>query len=264
MFTNCFQMNAHPFSENPPLDHLLKDQRFTQALAKLDYFTHEGSLALVTAATGLGKTSLLRLFARKLNPTQFMPVYIHMSNLKGTSLLKIILASLGEDVPARGKERLFLGIIERARLSEQTLLFLIDEAHLISPDGLTDLRLLVSSAFHDQPLLKIVLAGQDHLLQTIKRPQLLDLLHRICVKVHLRHLTDQETLLYIDFKLKAVNASKDVFDKDAKTLIHDYSGGAPRLINKLATNCLLLAASQGLQKITEDLVHQASADLKLP
>jgi general secretion pathway protein A len=58
MFTNDFQMNGHPFSENPPLDHLLKDQRFTQALAKLDYFTHEGSLALVTAATGLGKTSL--------------------------------------------------------------------------------------------------------------------------------------------------------------------------------------------------------------
>jgi hypothetical protein len=29
MFTNDFQMTGHPFSENPPLDHLLKDQRFT-------------------------------------------------------------------------------------------------------------------------------------------------------------------------------------------------------------------------------------------
>ena len=264
MFTNDFHMTGHPFSENPPLDHLLKDQRFTQALAKLDYFTHEGSLALVTAATGLGKTSLLRLFARKLNPTHFLPVYVHLSNLKGTSLLKVILSALGEEPPARGKERLFLGILERARLSEQTLLLLLDEAHLVSPEGLTDLRLLVSSAFDDEPALKIVLAGQDHLLQTIKRPQLLDLLHRISVRIHLRHLTDQETVLYIDFKLKAVNASKDVFDKDAKALIHDYSGGAPRLVNKLATNCLLLAASEGVQKITEDLVHQASAELKLP
>ena len=135
MFTNDFQMNAHPFSENPPLDHLLKDQRFAQALAKLDYFTQEGSLALVTAATGLGKTSLLRLFAKKLNPTQFLPVYIHMSNLKGTSLLKIILAAMGEDPPARGKERLFLGILERARLCEQTILFLIDELALSLSNG---------------------------------------------------------------------------------------------------------------------------------
>jgi general secretion pathway protein A len=264
MFTDHFHMNGHPFSENPPLDHLLKDQRFTHALAKLDYFTHEGSLALVTAATGLGKTSLLRLFARKLNPTQFLPVYVHLSNLKGTSLLKVLLSALGEQAPARGKERLFLGILERARLSEQTLLFLLDEAHLINSDSLTDLRLLVSSAFDDSPSLKIVLSGQDPLLHNIKRPQLLDLLHRISVKVHLRHLTDEETLLYIDFKLNAVNASKDLFDKDAKLLIHDYSGGAPRLINKLATHCLLLAASQDVQKITENLVHEASSELKLP
>lgn len=264
MFTNHFQMNAHPFSENPPLDHLLKDHRFIQALSKLDYFTQEGSLALLTAATGLGKTSLLRLFARKLNPTQFLPVYVHLSNLKGTSLLKVILSALGEQPPARGKERLFLGILERATLSEQTLILLLDEAHLIGPEGLTDLRLLVSPPFDDSPSLKILLAGQDLLLQTVKRPHLLDLLHRFSVTIHLRHLTSDETLLYIDFRLKAVNASKDLFDNDAKALIHDYSGGAPRLINKLATNCLLLAASQGLQKITEDLVHQASAELKLP
>ncbi len=264
MFTDHFQMHGHPFSENPPLDHLLKDQRFSQALAKLEYFIQEGSLALLTASTGLGKTSLLRLFAEKLNPTQFLPVYIHLSNLKSSSLLKVILSALGEHPPVRGKERLFLGILERARLTEQTILILLDEAHLIPPDGLTDLRLLVSSAFDDEPLIKIVLAGQDHLLQTIKRPRLLDLLHRISVRVHLRHLTEEESLLYIDFKLKSVDASCDLFEKDAKILIHDYSGGAPRLINKLATNCLLLAASQGVQRISEDLVHQASAELKLP
>ena len=264
MFTHHFHMNANPFSETPPIDHLLQDQRFSDALARLDYFTHDGALAHITAPTGLGKTSLLRIFAHKLNPTRFLPIYVHLTNLRASSFLKVMLSALGETPPVRGKERLFLRILDNARVSEQTLLFLLDEAHLIPPDGLTDLRLLISSAFDEAPHLKIVLAGQNLLLQSLKRPSHLDLLHRISVSCHLRHLTQDETLLYIDHRLLCLDASKDIFDKDAKALIHDYSGGVPRQINRIASSCLILAASNDLQKISEDLVHQAIVEFRLP
>ncbi len=264
MFTDHFGLIDNPFSENPPLPYLLVDQRFTDALAKLEYFTQDGSLALVTAATGLGKSSLLRIFLHRLNPTRFLPVYVHLTNMTPSSLLKVMVSSLGEQAPARGKERLFLQILDRARHSDKTLIFLLDESHLIPPDALTDLRLLVSSPMDDHPPIKIVLTGQDPLLQHLKSTSLLDLLHRISVRCHLRPLTQDETLLYIDFKLKQTGSSNDIFDSDAKTLIHDYSGGTPRLINRIASSCLILAASQDLQRISDDLVHQAMADFKLP
>jgi general secretion pathway protein A len=264
MFTDHFQMTAHPFPETPPIDQILTDQRFSDALARLQYFTQDGSLALITGPTGMGKSSVLRLFSHHLNPTRFLPIYVHLTNLRASSLLKVMLTCLGEVPPARGKERLFLSLLDRARHSEQTLIFLLDESHLIPPDGLTDLRLLVSSALDEVPPIKIVLSGQDLLLQNLKKTSHLDLLHRISVRCHLRHLTPDETLLYIDFKLQSVGAPKTLFDPDAKALIHDYSGGVPRLINRIATSCLILAASNDLQKISEDLVNQTIAEFKLP
>ena len=263
MFIEHFGLIDNPFSENPPLANILVDDRFSKALAQLEYFSQDGSLAMLTAPTGLGKSSLLRIFVHRLNPTRFLPVYVHLTHMRPSSLLKVMVSSLGEEAPARGKERLFLQIFDRARNSDKTLIFLLDESHLIPPEALTDLRLLVSSAMDDH-LIKIVLTGQDHLLLHLKRTALLDLLHRITVRCHLRPLSQDETLLYIDFKLKQAQAQANVFDLDAKALIHDYSGGTPRLINRIASACMIYAASLDLQRISEDLVHQAMTHFKLP
>jgi general secretion pathway protein A len=264
MFTDHFHLSALPFAENPPVDQLLADHRVAEALARLQFFSQDGQVALITGATGLGKTSIVRLFSSRLSPTKFIPVYVHITNLRASSLLKLLLVELGEDPPSRGKERLFLQILDRARHSEQTLLFLIDDAHLIPQDGLTDLRILVSSVMDDRPPIKILLSGQDSILQALRKPAHLDLLHRLSVRYHLRPLAQDETLCYIDARLKAVDAPKDLFHKEAKILLHDYSGGVIRLLNRLATHCLILTASLGLQAVSEDLVHQAIVDFKLP
>jgi general secretion pathway protein A len=264
MFTQHFQMNDHPFSEHVPVEHLLKDDRFTQALARLDYFLHDGLLALITGPTGVGKSSLLKLFIHSLNATRFNPVYVHLTNLRAFPLLKIMLSALGEDPPARGKDRLFLRILDHAQSLDPVTLFIIDEGQLLPPDALTDLRLLVSSGLDDAPKIKILLAGQDLLAKHLKRPSHLDLLHRISVRCTLRPLSRDQTCLYIDFRLKNVGANPSLFDSDAKGLIHDYSGGLPRLINSIATACLIHAASRNLQLVDQDLVNQTMVEFKLP
>ena len=264
MFTQHFQMSQRPFSENVPVDQILKDERFAQALARLDDFTQDGLIALVTGPTGVGKSSLLKLFLHSLNVTRFRPVYVHLSNLKAFPLLKVMLSALGEEPPARGKDRLFLRILDHAHSSEQTTLFLFDEGQLLSPDALTDLRLLVSSALDDAPKIKILLTGQNLLAKHLRRSTHLDLLQRVSVRCHLRPLSPDQTSLYIDFRLKNAGASPSLFDQPAKSLIHDYSGGIPRLINSIASASLINAASKHLQIISEDLVNETMVEFKLP
>ena len=73
--------------------------------------------------------------------------------------------------------------MDRARRVEGTLLLVFDEAHLLSGDALVDLRLLVSSAIEQGPPMKILLAGQDHLRQTLKRSEYTDIVNRIrCIR----------------------------------------------------------------------------------
>jgi general secretion pathway protein A len=264
MFTDHFHMTDQPFSEPAPTDHLLRDDRISQALARLDFFANFGTVSVLTGTTGVSKSSTLRLFIHGLNPSKFFPVYVHTTQVRAQSLLKIVLDALGQDPPKWGKDRLFIQIINHAKRSDQTTLLVFDEAHLIPQEGLTDLRLLVSSGLDETPKIKILLAGQDSLNQRLASPDLIDLAQRVCVRAHLKPFSIDQTRAYIDFRLKVVGAKPDLFDDDAKSLIHDCSGGFPRQINNYAIASLLLAASKGLQRVSETLVKDAIPETKRP
>jgi general secretion pathway protein A len=251
-------LGPQPFAEHIPVEQLLCDERMQEGLARLDYFAHHGRLALVTGHTGVGKSSLIRLFLTRLGRTAFAPIYIYLTPVGASGFLKLIVSQLGE-APRRGKERLFLQILERVDSSELTTILVVDEAQLLPPDALTDLRLLVSS--HDSQRLKILISGQESIRDQLRRTRHLDLVHRLSVHYRIRPLSKEQTVAYLDQRLKAAGAASCVFEPEAKSFIHDYSKGIPRQINNLATACLLGAASRGTQKITEALVHELSQEV---
>ncbi len=263
MFTTHFKMTRHPFCERTPVEGILKDERISQGLARLEYLASEGTIALLTGPTGVGKSSLLKLFLSSLSRNQFHPLYLHLTHLSSGAFLKLIVARLGE-VPRRGKETLFLQILEKAKAGELSTLLLVDEAHLLDPDALTDLRLLVSSALEEVPPFKIILAGQDSLRDQLKRSVHGDLVQRISVRYQLPPLTKDQTEAYIDFQMRQAGASQKIFEPEVKSLIHDYAGGIPRQINNLATACLIQAAARNTQKVQEPLFHETLVEFQLP
>lgn len=261
MFLAHFNMTQHPFAEHPPLDALLKDERFAQGLARLDYFVRDGLLAIVLGQTGLGKSSLLRLFIHGLPKNRCRPVYVHLTHLSARGLLRNIVSALGEE-PRGTKDRLLAQLQERLRKDDGPTLLLLDEAHLIDPGALTDLRLLLSSALDDAPQLKILLAGQEPLRAILSRTSHADLANRITVKVHLHPLTQEQTAAYLDHRIRQSGAPEKIIEPEAKSLIHDYAAGIPRQINNIATACIIHAAAQNAKKITEPLVNQAMSEFR--
>ena len=263
MFLDHFKMTAHPFAEHPDATPLFKDDRMTRGLARLEYFVQEGTIALLMGATGVGKSSLLRLFLDSLSRPRYQPVYLHLTPLASTGLLRLLVTALGEK-PRLGKDRLFLQILDQIQATEATTLLLLDEAHLLHTDALIDLRLLVSSGLQAPLPLKLLLCGQEPLQQLLHRGSLADLVQRLSVRDHLRPFSKDQTVAYLDFRLQQAGASEKLFDAEAKHLLHDYTGGIPRQINNLATACLLHAATRNIQKLTEPLVHETMAEFQLP
>jgi general secretion pathway protein A len=262
MFLTHFTAAAHPFAEKPPIKWLVKDPRVEQALARLKFFEQQGSLALILGQTGLGKSSLLRLFIHELPQNRYLPIYLHLTPVSANAFLRMIVTALGEK-PKMGKDRMLLQIIERIRQNEKCTLFIIDEAHLIDSDTLTDLRLLIS-CLDEEISLKIVLCGQDHLKDILKRSSHADLVHRINLRVSIHPLTKEQTGAYIDNRMSLAGAPVKTFDPDAKDLIHDYTGGVPRQINNVATACMINAAARNLKKINETLVNDTMGEFHLP
>lgn len=263
MFLNHFKMNGHPFQERPPIEWILNDPRISQALARLEYFSKQGALALVMGQTGVGKSTLLRLFIQNLSKNRYRPVYLHFTGVSSSALLRLVVTQLGE-APRRGKDTLFLQILERTRKGDLTTVLIIDEAHLIDPAALTDLRLLVSSAVDTDLPIKIVLSGQETLARILSRASLTDLVNRITVRCHLFALTKDQTSSYIDSRMRSAGSNEKIFEVEAKSLIHDYASGIPRPINNIATACLLNAATRNLKVINESLVTETMTEFQLP
>jgi general secretion pathway protein A len=177
-----------------------------------------------------------------------------------SGLLKLVLRQLGE-VPRLGKDKLFSQILDQARQAKGTLLLIFDEAHLLGHDALVDLRLLVSSAVEAGPPLKILLVGQEHLRQTLKRCEYADIVNRVSVRYQLRPLTKDQTRRYIDHQMSQHGGDVKTFDDGVKDLIYEFTAGNPRAINNAAIACLLHATSKRIVRIDEETFRQASSEL---
>ena len=164
MYQEHFKLKRQPFSEHAAVSALWIDQRMKEALTRLTFLVDHAALGLVTGPSGVGKSALLKCFLDKL-PQRCEAVYCHLTHLPSSGLLKVLVGQMGE-VPRRGKDRLFEQIYQAAKRVEGTLLLVIDEAHLLDGDALTDLRLLISSALDVAPL-KILLVGQH----ALRRPE---------------------------------------------------------------------------------------------
>jgi general secretion pathway protein A len=262
MFLNHFNLHSHPFAEKPPIKWLLRDEHTDQALARLQFFKEQGALAVIIGQTGLGKSSLLRLFIHELPQNRYQPLYLHLTPLNANAFLRLIVSKLGEH-PKLGKDRMLLQILERINQNDKCTLFIIDEAHLIDPKTLTDLRLLISSIDEHIPL-KILLCGQENLSRILKRSSHADLLQRITLQFTMRPMSKPQTPRYIDYRITCAGGKDKIFDSQAKELIHDYTGGVHRQINNVATACLINAAARELKTISEALVNETMTEFSLP
>ena len=262
MFLDHFSLLAHPFAENPPIDWLLRDEHTDRALAGLKFSQQQGAIALVVGQTGLGKSSLLRLFLHDLPHNRYHTLYLHLTALNANAFLRLLVTKLGEK-PQMGKDRMLMQILQRVEQNDKCTLFIVDEAHLLEPKTLVDLRVLISSI--DEALsLKILLCGQETLSQTLKRSSHADLRHRINLQFSLRPMERDRTTVYIDSRIKKAGGHEKIFEPVARDLIHDYTGGVPRQVNNVCTACLLNAAARNVKIITEALVNETMAEFHLP
>jgi len=262
MYLEHFQLRSQPFREHAAASGLWQDQRMKEGLARLDFLIAMGELGMLTGPSGVGKSALIKRFLDDLTQRQCEIVYCHLTHLPSNGLMKLIVTQLGE-LPRRGKDRVYEQILERAHRAEGTLLLIFDEAHLLTSESLTDLRLLISSALDVSPPLKILLAGQDSLRGTMKRAQHADLLNRVSMRYQLRPLNKQQTTQYVDFQISQAGGDVKIFGEEIKDLLHDFTGGLPRAINNLAIACLLQATAVGAARVDEEVFRQATAEFQL-
>jgi len=87
---------------------------------------------------------------------------------------------------------------------------------------------------------------------------------RVALRCELRPLTEAETLAYLAGRLRAAGGvASRIFTREAAMMLHQRSGGIPRLINVLADNALLAGFGKNQPQVTSQLIAEIAGDFHL-
>lgn len=258
-----FKLHRAPFPQTAEAAALLHHQSLKDALDRLRFALDRDGIALLTAESGCGKSTVLATLARDLDTTAYLVVYAALSTLGPFSLLSSLVAKLGLR-SRRFKGETAQDLVSHFRGLAKRTMVIIDEAHLLPDRSLEDLRLLTAESLDKRSPFALVLAGQPLLRERLAEPQHYALAQRITVRVRMRPLTDSEIALFLDKHMRAAGAKSNLFEPDAVTLLFQHSRGIPRLVQNLATGALLAAAGGGKKTVDADSVQQALLDQEAP
>ncbi|MEA1912985.1 MAG: AAA family ATPase [candidate division WOR-3 bacterium] len=268
-YETFYGFREKPFSTSPDERFYYNSPQHSKAMKKLMHGVENGlGLCILVADIGMGKTTLARrmlsLFSSNNDYEVSLLVIVHPDITAGWFLKKI---SLQLGVEVGGEERLDLisGLYEK--LSEyynngKKIAVIIDEANMLrGRDTMEEIRGLLNIETQSMHLLNFLLFGLPEMEEHLRQDEAL--YQRIAIRTTLIPLSARAVEKYIIHRIKVAGGEQIPFTQDCIRLIHEYSGGRPRMINIICENALLEGFLENKKEIGPDLIEIVLKDFAL-
>jgi type II secretory pathway predicted ATPase ExeA/TPR repeat protein len=267
MYLSYYNLSEWPFQVNSDPKFLWLGEKHKEALATLIYgVLDQRGFVLLTGDIGTGKTTLVNALLKQLDQsTEVANITDPMLDRMG--FFNLLIASLGMSERFDRKEEFllhFTRFLHQKYAEQKHVLMVVDEAHRMSSALLEQIRLLSNVELPERKLISIFLIGQNELNEKLASDKCRALRQRITLSYQVQPLSEEETGEYIRYRLKVAGTDRELFSQSALRAIQDYSGGYPRLINKICDHALLTGYVKQLLKITPSIIEECSRDLLLP
>ena len=139
----------------------------------------------------------------------------------------------------------------------ESLLLAVDEAQYLNTGILNDIKMLMNYGYDSLNCFTLILCGESHLQDTLRRPVHEALNQRITIRYNYEGLSDSEVPEYIKHKLKCAGAAPSIISDSALSAVHGYVQGNPRIIDNIMTDALNIGSQMKKQVIDEEVIHAA-------
>jgi type II secretory pathway predicted ATPase ExeA len=253
-----YGLKWNPFSPELPSEAIYVPAKIENFCWRIEHAQiREGGFAMIHGDPGSGKSIVLRLLAERLK--KLPDITVGAINHPQSNMADFY-RELGDifGVPLRPSNRWggFKALRERwlnhLESSRCRPVLLIDEAQEMTPQVLSELRLLASARFDSQPLLCIVMAGDARLIEKLRREELIPLGSRIRTRLATEFASRDDLLACLDHLLAgAGNAS--LMTPQLRHTLCDHAAGNYRILTTLAAELLAAAAQRDLPVLDEKL-----------
>jgi len=263
-YLSHFNLKEQPFRLTPDPEFLYWSKQHARAKAYMEstIWLADG-FVVITGEIGSGKTTLLQSFLTELEDDVVYAV-VSQTQLTPTQFLQAVLTEFGFKPFNKRKVELLdmlnMFLIEQYSNGKKVVL-IVDEAQNLTHKVLEEIRMISGIETHKEKVLRIILAGQPELRDTLDSPGLRQLVQRVRLRFHLGPLDSREMREYILHRLSVAGATRSLFDDNSFDTIHRYTGGVPRLINTLCDTALLCAFADDKKAVDFDDVMAAVAEL---
>ena len=265
MYQEHFGLLRPPFKITPDTSLFFEGSQRGAALEALLYAINSGEgIIKVVGEVGSGKTMLCRMLELRLS-SDVDVIYIANPSLSPDNILHVIAHELHLEVNNEMSkvdimQKIQAHLLEKHAANRQVVLF-VEEAQSMPIETLEEIRLLSNLETDENKLLQMVLFGQPELDEKLSAPHIRQLRERITHSFNLSPFLPNDTLQYLNFRLRAVGyKGPDVFNKNTAGVVKKYSDGLTRRINIIADKSLLAAFSEGSHTVTSSHIKTAALD----
>ena len=245
----------NPFSPELPAEALLVTPKIENFAWRVEQLVQEGGFALVSGESGTGKSVALRITAGRLAALRDVTVGVLE---RPQSRMPDFYRELGDifSVKLTPSNRWggFRMLRERwkAHLASSRIkpVLLIDEAQEMTPQVLSELRILSSADFDATSLLTVVLAGDGRLLELLRHPELIPLGTRIRTRLLTESATRDELLELLDHALSKAGNPTLMTAQLIDTLV-DHCAGNYRVLMTMCADLLAYGMAQEVPQLDE-------------
>ena len=267
MYLDFYSFREKPFNLTPDPRFMFLSRSHREAFAHLLYgINNQTGFMVLTGEVGSGKTTVLRTLLNHLPADRYRTALIFNPSLSSPQLFHSINRELG--IPSDTSNNSGpLDALNRFLLQEntegRTVVLAIDEAQDLETPVLEQIRLISNLETDQKKLIQIILAGQPELMRMLNKEEMRQLSQRITVRYHLEPMDFEDTLGYIDHRLKVAGGGDRVtFSKGSLNRIYRYSRGLPRLINAACDRSLLAGYTRDTRKIDSRIAVAGIKDLR--
>ncbi len=255
-----YSLKYNPFCQEVPTSALSVFPAIESFCWRIENQVGEGGFALVSGVPGSGKSATLRILVERLGtlPDVTIGVLTRPQASVGDfyrelgDLFAVALTPSNRWGGAKALRQRWHNHID-ASLYRPVLL--IDEAQLMSPATLGELRLLVSAELDARSILTVVLAGDDRLVEKLQTDDLLPMASRIRCRLRCEAASAQQLRDCLRHHLKHAGNPR-LISEGVMTALCEHATGNYRVLMTMANDLLAAALQRELEQIDEKLFFE--------